>query len=160
MVPHISLSFISLMEWKSDILRVLLNRFHAFQNSKQASLATCVKQFKILLLFMMNFFYSNRLIWGGTLLCRGNDSMTPSYFVLRWMSIFWITTGWSLDKALCLILWEVSAVKINYPDVLSMLAMILNTPPNWWEVSIPIPKTVWAFTSKSLIFVFHWFFLG
>jgi len=41
----------------------------------------------------MNGFYSNRLIWGGARLYGGNNSTTSSFFVFRWLSIFWITNG-------------------------------------------------------------------
>jgi hypothetical protein len=54
---------------------------------------------------MKNCFYSNRLIWGCARFCGGNSSTTSSFFVLGWLSIFWITNGCSLVTSLCLPLW-------------------------------------------------------
>ena len=90
---------------------------------------------------MMNCFYSNRLIWGGALLCGSNDSTTSSFFVLRWLSIFWITNGCSTDTSLCLTLRAAFAVQIVSPDDLSILAITLTAPPHCSQVSISIPKT-------------------
>jgi hypothetical protein len=70
---------------------------------KTSAFRCCANQLWILLM-MMNGFYSNRLIWGGARLCGGNNSTTSSFFVFRWLSIFWITNGCALGTSLCLTL--------------------------------------------------------
>ena len=53
-------------------------------------------QFWILLLFiMMDCFYPNRFIWGGAHLCGCINSTTLSFFIYRWLSIFWTINEFS-----------------------------------------------------------------
>ena len=74
---------------------------------------------------MKNCFYSNRLTWGGALLYGGNNSTTSSFFVFRWLSIFWITNGSSMLVCLRLndrnSLWVQSVNATLYLDKLEAL---------------------------------------
>ena len=136
MLPHIfhfDIFFIFLREWKSAISRLLLNCFHIIQNSKQAPPTVVQTSFEYC-------FYSNRLIWGGALLCGGNNSTTSSFFVFRWLSIFWITNGCAWDTSLCLSLRG----SMRYANQLS--CRFFDTrynlpPPHCSQVFISIPKT-------------------
>jgi hypothetical protein len=105
-MPHIfyiDIYFIFLRESKLAIFRLLRNHFHVIQNSKQASSTVVQTSLNIayvcddeLLLFKQAY-----LMWHSNL-CGGNNSMTSSFFVIRWLSIFWITNGCTLDTFLCL----------------------------------------------------------
>ena len=116
MMPHIYLSFISLREWKSVIFRLLINCFYLIQNSRQAPPAVMQTSFA---------YDGERLLFKQTYLKRcstfgGNNSTTSSFFVFRWLSIFWITNRCLLDTSLCLTLRAAFSLQIGFPANLSM----------------------------------------
>jgi hypothetical protein len=134
---HIDIYLIFLREWKSVIFRLLINCFHVIQNSKQGPPAVLQTSFA----YDDERLYSNKHIWGGARLCGGNSSTTSSFFVFRWLSIFWITNGCSLDTSLSLTLRAAFAVQIGFPADLSMLAITLTAPPHCSQVSMSMLKT-------------------
>ncbi len=71
----------------------------------------------------------------------GQITTISTFFVFRWLSIFWIINGCSLDTSLCLTLRAAFAVQIGFPADLSMLTITLTAPPHCSQVSMFIPKT-------------------
>jgi hypothetical protein len=91
-------SIIFLREWKSVIFRLLINCFYVIQNSRQAPPAVVQTSFAYddeRLLFKQAYLRRCLTLWG-------NNTTTSSFFVFRWLSIFWITNECSLDTSLCL----------------------------------------------------------
>jgi hypothetical protein len=84
---------------------------------------------------MMNYFYSNWLIWGDALVCGNNNSTTSLTFIFRWMRIFWITNRCSLDTFLCLRLQGSIRCVIWLSCRIINPAIILNAPLHCSQVS-------------------------
>jgi hypothetical protein len=77
----------------------------------------------------MSFVYDEELfLFEHTYLSRGINSTISSFFVFRWLTIFWMTRVCALDTPLWLTLRAARAVQISLPADLSMFAITVTVP--------------------------------
>jgi hypothetical protein len=112
---HIDLYFIFLREQCRLFFVCLLTVFHMIVNSKKALPLCSTNPFRTVLMMMMNLLLCKQTYLRRRSTFRGQLFGNVVIFVFRWLSIFCITHGRSLDTSLYLSLRAALAVQLCFP---------------------------------------------